>query len=71
MAVCETADNLCRLICMSAKHIALPGHTAGYVRLAELATDNVNIIPAHSSALKAMAFSENGEMLATASDRVG
>lgn len=40
------------------------------MQLAELATDNVSIIPAHSTALRAMAFSEKGDMLATASDRV-
>lgn len=71
VAVYETADNLHGLICMSSKHIAFPGPTAGHVRLVELATDNVSIIPAHSTALRAMAFSEKGDMLATASDKVG
>jgi WD repeat-containing protein 45 len=71
VAVYETADNLHGLICMSAKHIAFPGPTAGHVRLVELATDNVSIIPAHSTALRAMAFSEKGDMLATASEKVG
>ncbi|KAJ0123244.1 wd repeat domain-containing phosphoinositide-interacting protein 4 [Diaporthe amygdali] len=69
VAVYETADNLHGLICMSAKHIAFPGPTAGHVRLVELATDNVSIIPAHSTALRAMAFSDKGDMLATASDK--
>jgi WD repeat-containing protein 45 len=64
----ETADNLSGLCCLSEKKLAFPGRTAGHVHLVELATGNVSIIPAHSSALRAMQISPDGELLATASE---
>ena len=70
IAAYETADNLLGLCCMSDKHIAFPGRTTGQVQLVEIATGNVSIIPAHSSALKAIQISPDGELLATASETV-
>ena len=70
IAAYETADNLLGLCCMSDKLIAFPGRTAGQVQLVEIATGNVSIIPAHSSALKAIQISPDGELLATASETV-
>ncbi|KAH8908158.1 WD40 repeat-like protein [Coniochaeta sp. PMI_546] len=64
----ETADNLLGLCSMSDKMIAFPGRTSGQVQLVEIATGNVSIIPAHSSALRALQLSPDGELLATASD---
>lgn len=66
--VYETANNLPGLCCLSDKQLAFPGRTAGQIQLVELATGNVSIIPAHSSALKAMCFSPDGELLASASE---
>ncbi|ESU15996.1 hypothetical protein FGSG_09420 [Fusarium graminearum PH-1] len=65
----ETADNLAGLCCLSDKKLAFPGRTAGQIQLVELATGNVSIIPAHSSALKAIALSPDGELLASASEK--
>ncbi|ROV94942.1 hypothetical protein VSDG_07049 [Cytospora chrysosperma] len=68
LSVYETADNLLGMICMSAKLAAFPGRTPGHVQIVENDTGNVSIIPAHSTPLRAMAFSPKGELLATASD---
>lgn len=70
LSVYETADNLLGMICMSAKLAAFPGRTPGHVQIVENDTGNVSIIPAHSTPLRAMAFSPKGELLATASDHV-
>ncbi|KAI8723825.1 hypothetical protein NCS52_00239300 [Fusarium sp. LHS14.1] len=66
--VYETADNLLGLCCLSEKKLAFPGRTPGQIMLIELATGNVSIIPAHSSALKAIVLSPDGELLASASE---
>ncbi|KAF5018761.1 hypothetical protein F66182_9246 [Fusarium sp. NRRL 66182] len=66
--VYETADNPLGLCCLSENKLAFPGRTTGQIQLIELATGNVNIIPAHSSALKAMALSQDDELLASASE---
>ena len=69
-AVFETADNPRGLCCLTAKTLAFPGRTAGQVQLVELATGNVSIIPAHGSSLRALDISQDGEVLATASETV-
>ncbi|KAL7910221.1 WD40-repeat-containing domain protein [Trichoderma velutinum] len=66
--VYETADNLLGLCCLSDKKLAFPGRTIGQIQIVELATGNVSIIPAHSSALKAIQLSTDGELLASASE---
>jgi WD40 repeat protein len=71
IAAYETADNLLGLCSMTEKTIAFPGRTTGQVQLVDIATGNVSIIPAHSSALRAIKFSPDGELLATASEQVG
>ena len=70
-AVFETTDNPLGLCCLTSKTIAFPGRTPGQVQLVELSTGNVSIIPAHSSSLRALAISLDGEILATASETVG
>jgi WD40 repeat protein len=70
IAAYETADNLLGLCSMSDKIIAFPGRTAGHIQLVEMATGNVSIIPSHSSALRAIQLSPDGNFLATASDTV-
>ncbi|KAK4040392.1 WD40-repeat-containing domain protein [Parachaetomium inaequale] len=64
----ETANNPWGLCCLSPKRIAFPGRTTGHVQLVEIATGNVSIIPAHTSAVKAIQLSPDGELLATASE---
>lgn len=58
------------LACLGSKLIAFPGRSPGQVQLVELETGNVSIIPAHSTPLRAMALSPDGEVLATASEAV-
>lgn len=66
----ETADNLSGLVCLSKKQLAFPGRTPGQIQIVELATGNVSIIPAHDTPLRALAFSPDGQLLASASDKV-
>lgn len=66
--VYETADNFLGLCCLSDKKVAFPGRTVGQIQLVDLSTGNVSIIPAHSSALKAIQLSPDGELLASASE---
>ena len=66
----ETAWNPFGLCCLGTKTLALPGRSHGQVRLVELANRHVSIIPAHSSSLRAMALSLDGNFLATASENV-
>lgn len=66
--VYETADNYAGLCRLSDKQLVLPGRMVGQVRIVELATGNISIIPAHSSALRAITLSPDGELLATASE---
>lgn len=71
ISVFETADNPLGLCCLGSKVVAFPGRTPGQVQMVEIGTGNVSIIPAHSSPLRAMDLSPNGEILATASETVG
>ena len=66
----ETVDNHLGLCCLGPKVVAFPGQTPGKVQLVELSTGNISIIPAHETALRAMDLNSNGEILATASERV-
>ncbi|PGH09981.1 SVP1-like protein 2 [Blastomyces parvus] len=68
LSVFETADNPHGLICVGSKLLAFPGRSPGQVQLVELETGNVSIIPAHSSPLRAIHLSPNGEVLATAGE---
>lgn len=68
IATYETANNPRGLCCMSAKKLAFPGRSPGHVQLITLGSDAVSIIPAHSSAIRAIQLSRDGEFLATASD---
>ncbi|KAI9929958.1 hypothetical protein ASPWEDRAFT_23686 [Aspergillus wentii DTO 134E9] len=68
LSVFETSDNPMGLACLGNKLLAFPGRSPGQVQLVELETGNVSIIPAHSTPLRAMALSPDGEVLATASE---
>ncbi|CEL02949.1 Putative SVP1-like protein 2 [Aspergillus calidoustus] len=68
LSVFETTDNPLGLACLGQELLAFPGRSPGQVQLVELETGNVSIIPAHSTPLRAMALSPDGEVLATASE---
>ncbi|KAL2801186.1 WD40-repeat-containing domain protein [Aspergillus keveii] len=68
LSVFETTDNPLGLACLGQELLAFPGRSSGQVQLVELETGNVSIIPAHSTPLRAMALSPDGEVLATASE---
>ncbi|KAF9894543.1 Phosphatidylinositol 3,5-bisphosphate-binding protein [Aspergillus nanangensis] len=68
LSVFETTDNPMGLACLGQRLIAFPGRSPGQVQLVELETGNVSIIPAHSSPLRTMTLSPDGEGLATASE---
>ncbi|KIW96907.1 uncharacterized protein Z519_02298 [Cladophialophora bantiana CBS 173.52] len=67
-AIFETADNPLGLCCLGSRIVAFPGRSPGKVQLVELGSGNVSIIPAHTSALRAMDLSRDGQLLATASE---
>lgn len=67
-SVFETAENPLGLVCLGTKTVAFPGRSPGKVQLVELASGNVSIIPAHTSALRALDLSRDGAYLATASE---
>lgn len=65
----ETVNNPFGL-CELGEHIlAFPGRTVGQVKLFDLTTSNISIIPAHESPLRALAISSNGDLVATASEQ--
>jgi WD40 repeat protein len=70
VSVFETADNPLGLCCLSTKLLAFPGRTPGQVQLVETETGNVTILPAHSSSLRAIEISPDGELMVTASEVV-
>lgn len=70
VSITETADNPLGLCCLSSKLLAFPGRTPGQVQLVELGSGNVRIVPAHTSALRGIELSPDGEVMATASEVV-
>lgn len=69
LASYETADNLLGLCCLNERWLVFPGRTAGHVQVVDLTTENVSIVPAHTSRLAALQLSTDGELLATASEK--
>ncbi|KAF1915801.1 WD40-repeat-containing domain protein [Ampelomyces quisqualis] len=65
----ETANNPYGLCELGKSTVAFPGRTIGQVKLFDLNTGNVSIIPAHETPLRALALSRNGDMVATASEQ--
>ncbi|KAL2269289.1 hypothetical protein VTJ83DRAFT_1473 [Remersonia thermophila] len=64
----ETANNPWGLCCLGTTKVAFPGRSVGHVQVEELGMDNVSIIPAHASALRAITLSRDGNLVATASE---
>lgn len=67
LATFETTKNSHGLCCLGTKILAFPGRTPGQVQVVQIETEEVSIIPAHGSALRAIELSQDGEILATAS----
>ncbi|CAN8100268.1 unnamed protein product [Discula destructiva] len=65
----QTADNLCGILCVSDKLVAFPGRVAGQIQIVEVATGDVSMILGHDAPLRALSFSQDGEMLASASEK--
>lgn len=65
----ETVNNPFGLCELGKNIVAYPGRTVGQVKLFDLTTSNVSIIPAHESPLRALAISKNGDLVATASEQ--
>ncbi|KAH7091656.1 WD40-repeat-containing domain protein, partial [Paraphoma chrysanthemicola] len=65
----ETANNPYGLCELGASAVAFPGRTIGQVKLFDLSSNNVSIIPAHENPLRALGLSSNGDLVATASEQ--
>lgn len=65
----ETVNNPFGLCELGETTVVFPGRVIGQVKLFDLATSNVSIIPAHESPLRALAISRNGDLVATASEQ--
>lgn len=65
----ETVNNPFGLCELGKDIVAFPGRTVGQVKLFDLKTSNVSIIPAHETPLRALAISKDGDLIATASEQ--
>ncbi|KAH9869808.1 hypothetical protein IAQ61_007021 [Plenodomus lingam] len=65
----ETVNNPFGLCELGKDIVAFPGRTVGQVKLFDLKTSNVSIIPAHETPLRALAISKQGDLIATASEQ--
>ncbi|GME43287.1 hypothetical protein GTA08_BOTSDO12215 [Neofusicoccum parvum] len=65
----ETTNNPFGLCALNRDIVVFPGRTAGQVQICEIGTRNVSIIPAHTSALRALSLSPDGSIIATASEQ--
>jgi len=65
----ETVNNPFGLCSLGRNIVMFPGRTPGQVKVFDLATGNVSIIPAHESPLRALGLNDRGDMVATASEQ--
>ncbi|KNG44554.1 WD40 repeat-like protein [Stemphylium lycopersici] len=65
----ETVNNPFGLCELGTNIVAFPGRAAGQVKIFDLNTSNVSIIPAHESPLRAIGISRDGHLIATASEQ--
>ena len=66
----ETVSNPLGLCCLGEKILVLPGRSAGQLQIVDLQTLDVQIVPAHTSTLRALELSPNESVVASASDKV-
>ena len=65
----ETVNNPFGLCSLNKHILAFPGRAPGQVKIYDLESGNVSIIPAHESPLRAIAVNDKGDMVATASEQ--
>jgi len=65
----NTGSNPHALACINGDIMVLPGQTPGQAQITSLADKSKRIIPAHNSALRAIALSKDGKLLATAGEQ--
>ncbi|KAI9726970.1 MAG: Phosphatidylinositol 3,5-bisphosphate-binding protein [Chrysothrix sp. TS-e1954] len=65
----ETSDNARGLCCLGKEYLVIPGRTAGHLQIIKLRDLEVSIVPAHTSAVKAIAVNRDEEVIATASQQ--
>lgn len=70
MASYETVSNPLGLCCIGEKVLVLPGRSAGQLQVVDLQTLDVQIVPAHTSTLRALELSPDESVVASASDKV-
>lgn len=63
----STAPNPYALACLGSKVLALPAQSVGQVQLVPLAGGSKRVFRAHTSAIRALALSEDGSVVATTS----
>ncbi|KAF2721107.1 WD40 repeat-like protein [Polychaeton citri CBS 116435] len=68
-AVVQTSSNDFALGCLSNTLLALPAQTLGQVQLLPLSGGSKRVLKAHTSSLRAICLSEDGSLLATASEQ--
>jgi hypothetical protein len=68
LATYETTANPHGLCALGSSIVAFPGRAVGQVKIYDLGTGNVSIIPASTSPLRALALSSDDAQLATASE---
>ncbi|KAI1483317.1 WD40 repeat-like protein [Daldinia eschscholtzii] len=69
LGIYETTNNYLGLCCLTENYLVFPGRTPGQVHVIQFETGSVSIIPAHSSNLRALQLSADGDLLATASEK--
>ncbi|KAF2107757.1 WD40-repeat-containing domain protein [Lophiotrema nucula] len=67
--VYETVNNPYGLCCLGKDIIIFPGRAPGQVKIYNIASDSVSIIPAHESPLRALAISPRCDLVASASEK--
>jgi hypothetical protein len=67
IGVYETAPNVHGLCSLGTRKLAFPGRTQGHLQIVDLETKKVIILPAHKTAIRAIALSKDETVVATAS----
>ncbi|KAF2259403.1 WD40 repeat-like protein [Lojkania enalia] len=65
----ETVNNPFGLCSLGKDIVAFPGRAIGQVKIFDLMSGNISIIPAHESPLRALALNQRGDLVATASEQ--
>jgi len=66
----ETASNSIGLCSLGSVKVVFPGRSPGHIQVVDIANMEVTIIPAHTSALRALQTSTDGSIVVSASQNV-